>query len=67
LIVIVTLALSMSGLFLLKRRHRMFILIVAGLNCLSVPLGTILGVFTFVVLGRDSVRKAFAASEPTHA
>jgi hypothetical protein len=66
LIMIVSLALALSGFFLLKRRHRMFILIVAGLNCLSVPLGTVLGVFTIVVLGRDNVRTAFASSDPTH-
>ena len=31
----------------------------AGLNCLSVPLGTVLGVFTFVVMSRPGARMLF--------
>ncbi len=49
----------LSGLFIRKRKHRVFSLVVAGLNCLQIPLGTTLGVFTFVVLCRDSVRELY--------
>jgi hypothetical protein len=49
----------LAGLFLLKRRHRIFSLVVAGLNCLQIPFGTILGIFTIMVLSRDSVRKIY--------
>lgn len=52
----------LSGLFIRKRRHRMFSIIVGGLNCLQVPLGTLLGVFTIVVLARDSVRQTYESS-----
>ena len=48
-----------AGRFLLQRRRRLFCQIVAGLNCLQMPFGTLLGVFTLVALGRDSVRTAF--------
>ncbi|MEM1085593.1 MAG: hypothetical protein AAGI48_15890 [Verrucomicrobiota bacterium] len=44
-----------AGLFLRQRRHRIFTLVVAGLNCLNLPMGTALGVFTIVVLMRPSV------------
>src|ERR1700693_2585376 len=47
---------SLSGLWILARKNRMFSLVVAGLNCLHIPLGTVLGVFTMMVLMRDSVR-----------
>lgn len=47
---------AISGLCISARRHRVFSLIVAGIDCLFVPLGTVLGVFTMVVLVRDSVR-----------
>jgi hypothetical protein len=50
-----------SGVFLRQRKHRMFSLVVAGLNCLQIPFGTALGVFTFIVLLRDSVRQSYAA------
>ncbi|MHC4414756.1 MAG: hypothetical protein ACYS0G_05685 [Planctomycetota bacterium] len=37
------------------RRYRIFCIVVAALICLSVPLGTALGVFTFLVLSRPGV------------
>ena len=40
-------------------RGRMFCMVVAALNLLQMPLGTVLGVFTLVVISRDSVRRAF--------
>lgn len=43
------------------RRGLGFCQVVAGLTCLSVPLGTTLGVFTFIVLGRPSVKALFQA------
>jgi hypothetical protein len=51
----------LSGVFLRQRKHRMFSLVVAGLDCLQIPFGTALGVFTFIVLLRESVRQSYAA------
>jgi len=48
-----------SGLCLRARKGRTFSLVVAGINCLHIPLGTVLGVFTIVVLLRDSVRELY--------
>lgn len=50
---------AMSGLFIRARKHRMFSVVVAAINCLHMPLGTLLGVFTILVLMRDSVREAY--------
>ena len=44
-----------------QRRSRMFCLVVAGISCLGIPYGTILGVCSFIVLGRDSVAAQFDA------
>lgn len=49
----------LSGIFIQRRKHRIFCMVVAGLNCLQVPIGTVLGVFTIVVLGKDSVRRSY--------
>lgn len=49
----------MSGLFLRARKFRTFSLVVAAINCLHIPIGTVLGVFTIVVLVRDSVRELY--------
>ena len=51
----------LSGLFLRARKHRTFSFAVAGLNCLHMPLGTVLGVFTIIVLNRASVRELYEA------
>jgi hypothetical protein len=48
-----------SGFCLRARKHRTFSLVVAGINCAHIPLGTVLGVFTIVVLIRDSVRELY--------
>jgi len=45
-----------------KRKSRTFCMVVAALECLGVPYGTLLGIFTFIVLGRDSVIRLFEAS-----
>ena len=44
-----------SGRCMAKRRARTFSLIMAGVICIWVPFGTVLGVFTFIVLLRPSV------------
>ncbi len=49
-----------AGRCLARKTHRTFCFVVAGLTCLSIPFGTILGVFTIVVLARDSVAAKFA-------
>jgi len=51
----------LSGLFIRARKHHTFSLIVSGINCLHIPLGTVLGVFTMIVLLRDSVRELYEA------
>jgi hypothetical protein len=49
----------LAGHSLAKRERRTLCLVVAGLNCLHMPLGTLLGVFTFIVLARPSVQALF--------
>jgi len=41
------------------RRHRTLCLITAGLTCLGIPYGTVLGIMTFSVLSRPSVLSMF--------
>jgi uncharacterized membrane protein YhaH (DUF805 family) len=41
------------------RRSRVFCMVIAGIGCLEFPYGTVLGIFSFLVLGRDSVVPLF--------
>lgn len=46
--------------FSLKNQRRWLLCnVVAGLNCISIPFGTLLGIFSFVVLGRPAVKQQF--------
>ena len=51
----------LAGWNLRRRRHRTFCMVVGALECLNMPLGTILGVFTIVVLSNEHVRALFDA------
>jgi hypothetical protein len=49
----------MSGFWIRKRKHRVAIMVVAGISCIEIPYGTLLGVVTFMILGRKSVAALF--------
>lgn len=52
-----------SGLSIRARKYRTFSIVVAAINCLHVPLGTVLGVFTLIVLVRESVRELYETKD----
>lgn len=52
-----------AGRCLAKRKRYTFCLVMAGVECLFMPFGTILGVITIVVLMRESVKQLFAAHQ----
>jgi hypothetical protein len=47
------------GYCIARRSHRTLCYVVAALCCLSIPFGTLLGVFTFIVLSRPTVAAQF--------
>jgi hypothetical protein len=49
----------LAGRGIAERRSRTLALVVAGVHCLNMPLGTLFGVFAFITLLRDSVAKRF--------
>jgi hypothetical protein len=49
-----------AGRCLSRRKGYSFALVIACIECLFVPFGTILGVFTIVALSRESVRALFS-------
>ncbi len=53
----------MAGRRVAQRRNRVFCLVIAAVECVFMPLGTILGVFTIVVLMRPSVVGLFAGTQ----
>jgi hypothetical protein len=55
-----------AGNCLRDRRGRIFSQVIAALTCLCIPYGTVLGVFTFIVLGRASVRQLFERPSEQH-
>ena len=49
----------LSGRFLKLRKRYWFSFVIACINCLYMPFGTILGVFTIIVLSRESVKELY--------
>ena len=54
----------LTGRGLANRKWLVLCYITAGFACLSVPIGTTLGVFTFIVLVRPTVRSQFSGFTP---
>jgi len=50
---------ALSGTYLKQHRKYVYCLVIACLSCLFMPFGTVLGVFTVIVLMRDSVKRLF--------
>lgn len=51
--------LAVAGRSLVQHRNWTFCMVMAGVSCIFMPLGTALGVFTMIVLNRPSVRALF--------
>jgi hypothetical protein len=54
-----------AGGRLTARRNRMFCMVVAGIECMFMPIGTVLGGFTILLLNKDSVKQAFELPRET--
>jgi len=55
----IALCMIVVGSKLKRRQNRIFCMVVAGIECIFMPFGTVLGVLTLVVLNKDSVREMF--------
>jgi hypothetical protein len=53
-----------AGRFLSRRKHHTFCLVVGAVECLFMPFGTVLGIFTIITLNRASVKQLFAGANP---
>ena len=52
-----------AGRKLHKRKARMYCIVVGALECFMMPFGTILGVFTIIVLSKEGVKEMFSANK----
>jgi hypothetical protein len=51
---------ALAGRYLSQRRHYMFCLVMACIECMFMPFGTVLGVLTIITLQKQPVRQLFA-------
>jgi len=54
-----TVCMLLAGYWLRRFRNKLFIQIIAGFSCLALPYGTVLGIFTFIVLQRSTAKQFF--------
>ncbi len=60
---VLAICMIVAGGKLARYRARMYCLVIAAIECIFMPFGTVLGVFTIIVLMRDSVKELFAANQ----
>ena len=56
---------AFAGRSLQTRRRYTYCLVMAGIECIFMPVGTVLGVFTIIVLVPDSVKQLFGKAVDT--
>jgi hypothetical protein len=56
----------LAGRFLASRTHHTFCLVVAGVECLFMPFGTVLGILTLIVLSKAEVKAMFGEGSHAH-
>ena len=60
-------SLILAGRFLARKKSYLFCIVVAGISCIFFPIGTVLGVFTIIVLSKPSVKDLFKPGSPATA
>ena len=55
---------ALAGSFIARTRHWTFCIVVAAVSCAFFPFGTVLGVFTIIVLSKPDVKAAFDGPPP---
>ena len=51
--------LFLSGTYLRDHKNRKFILVIAYILCLSIPFGTMIGIYTIFTLNKSKIKKLF--------
>jgi hypothetical protein len=51
-----------AGYFLGQRQRYIFCMVMAAISCVFMPFGTVLGIFTILLLARPSVKELFEAN-----
>ncbi|HEU6449689.1 MAG TPA: hypothetical protein VFV23_14750 [Verrucomicrobiae bacterium] len=52
-----------TGRFLARRKHHTFCFVMAAVECMFMPFGTVLGAFTLAVLMQEPVKQLFQTAE----
>ena len=58
-----TICILLAGRCLARNQHYTFALVMACIECLFIPFGTILGIFTIIALLREPVKGLFAVTQ----
>jgi hypothetical protein len=61
--IVMAICILIAGRSLALHKRYSFALVIACIECLFIPFGTILGVFTIVALSRESVRGLFSSAK----
>ena len=59
----IAICIIVAGRKLKHRTGRMYCMVIAGVECMFMPFGTVLGVFTLIALNKDSIKAIYTKSE----
>ena len=59
----ISICILIAGKKLKARKNRVFCIVIAGIECMFMPIGTVLGVFSIIILNKDSIKEIFAQHE----
>ena len=60
---VMSICVAFAGRALGRRTSYMYCLVIAGIECTFMPFGTVLGVFTIIILMKPSVKEVFGVEE----
>ena len=63
---VTSIAIIVSGRFVSKRKNYMYSFIVGCVECIFLPFGTVLGVFTIIILSKESVKALYDQNKVAH-
>jgi len=55
----IAICILVTGRKLTRQRHHTFCMVIAAVECMFMPFGTVLGVFTLISLNKDPIKKLF--------
>ncbi|MDZ8117780.1 hypothetical protein [Pontiella agarivorans] len=59
---VISIGMIVAGRKISQQKSRIYCMVIAGIECMFMPFGTVLGVFTLIALNKESIKDAFQSA-----